>query len=65
MIAALTKNEDDPTAVAAAAAIRAAHPWGSLGQPEDIAKAAVFLASDDASWVTGHSLAIDGGYLAR
>jgi NAD(P)-dependent dehydrogenase (short-subunit alcohol dehydrogenase family) len=28
------------------------HPWGRLGMPEDIAKAAVFLASDGASWIT-------------
>ncbi|RDL37039.1 uncharacterized protein BP5553_04472 [Venustampulla echinocandica] len=65
MIAPMTKAKNDPTAIAATEAIRAAHPWGSLGQPEDLAKAAVFLASDDASWVTGHSLVVDGGYLAR
>ncbi len=34
-----------------------------LGQPEDIAKLAVFLASDDASWITGCSYTIDGGIL--
>jgi NAD(P)-dependent dehydrogenase (short-subunit alcohol dehydrogenase family) len=32
-----------------------------LGTPEDIANAALFLASDDASWITGSSLVIDGG----
>ncbi len=32
-----------------------AHPWGRLGVVEDIARAAVFLASEDASWVTGVS----------
>jgi 3-oxoacyl-[acyl-carrier protein] reductase len=32
-----------------------------FGQPEDIAKAAVFLASDDAAWITGATLVIDGG----
>lgn len=47
------------------AAVKAAHPWGALGQAEDIAKAAVFLASDDASWVTGHPLVVDGGYIAK
>ena len=35
-----------------------------LGQPEDIAPAAVFLASDEASWITGMDLAIDGGSTA-
>jgi 3-oxoacyl-[acyl-carrier protein] reductase len=39
-------------------------PMGRFGEPEDVAKAALFLASDDASYVTGHTLAVDGGYLA-
>ena len=34
------------------------------GKPEEVAAAALFLASDDASFVTGHALAVDGGYLA-
>jgi glucose 1-dehydrogenase len=36
-------------------------PWGRLGTPEDIGKAAVFLASDDADYVTGTALRVDGG----
>jgi glucose 1-dehydrogenase len=36
-------------------------PFGRLGRPEDVAKAAVFLASDLADWVTGHTLFVDGG----
>ncbi len=36
-------------------------PLGRLGQPEDIAKGMLFLASDDAAYITGHSLVIDGG----
>jgi len=39
-------------------------PLGRIGEPEDIVGAALFLASDASSWVTGHTLAVDGGYLA-
>ena len=41
------------------------HPLGRLGRPEDIAYGALYLASDEASFVTGTALVIDGGYLAR
>jgi glucose 1-dehydrogenase len=37
-------------------------PWGRLGTPDDIAAAAAFLASDDADYVTGAVLRVDGGY---
>ncbi|MBI5880099.1 MAG: glucose 1-dehydrogenase [Chloroflexi bacterium] len=37
-------------------------PWGRLGLPRDIGRAAVYLASDDADYVTGTSLLVDGGY---
>jgi NAD(P)-dependent dehydrogenase (short-subunit alcohol dehydrogenase family) len=40
------------------------YPLGRVGEPEDVAKAAVFLASDDASWITGEVLRVDGGLLA-
>jgi NAD(P)-dependent dehydrogenase (short-subunit alcohol dehydrogenase family) len=45
--------------------IRKNHPMGRLGEPEEVAKAIAFLASDDASFITGAILAVDGGYLAR
>ncbi|MEZ5855100.1 MAG: SDR family NAD(P)-dependent oxidoreductase [Hyphomicrobiaceae bacterium] len=38
-------------------------PWGRMGAPEEIATVAVFLASDLASWVTGQTIAVDGGQL--
>lgn len=39
-------------------------PMARFGEPEEVARVALFLASDDASYVTGHTLAVDGGYLA-
>jgi NAD(P)-dependent dehydrogenase (short-subunit alcohol dehydrogenase family) len=47
------------------AAMAKAIPVGRLGEPDDIASAAVFLASPAASWITGHTLVVDGGMLVR
>lgn len=41
------------------------HPAGRLGKPREVADAIVWLASDEASFVTGHPLLVDGGYVAR
>lgn len=43
----------------------AAYPLGRLGQPEDIAHAIIYLLSDASSWVTGHTLVVDGGVILR
>lgn len=48
-----------------AKAIVAAHPVGRLGNPEEIAEAVIWLCSDAASFVTGHSMVVDGGYVAQ
>ncbi|OQN98100.1 hypothetical protein B0A48_15932 [Cryoendolithus antarcticus] len=42
-----------------------AHPFRGLGRPEDLAKVCVFLASEDAQWVTGVTIPVDGDYTAR
>jgi NAD(P)-dependent dehydrogenase (short-subunit alcohol dehydrogenase family) len=54
--------ESDPNF---AAAVESAHPMGRFGQPEEVAAAVVFLVSDRASFITGHTLSVDGGYVAR
>jgi NAD(P)-dependent dehydrogenase (short-subunit alcohol dehydrogenase family) len=41
------------------------HPIGRIAEPEEIARAVLFLASDDASFVVGHALAVDGGLTAQ
>lgn len=46
-------------------AISARIPLGRFGQPEEVAKAAVFLASDDAAYVTGDTLVVSGGVVTR
>lgn len=43
---------------------RGSHPLGRIGQPEEVARAIAFLASDWASFITGTALAVDGGMLA-
>lgn len=40
-------------------------PVGRIGQPQEVAECILWLCSDDASFVTGHALAVDGGYVAQ
>ena len=59
-------DSSDPVLRATYETLAQKHPFGSrLGTPEETARAALFLASDDAAFVTGHTLAVDGGYLAQ
>jgi NAD(P)-dependent dehydrogenase (short-subunit alcohol dehydrogenase family) len=43
----------------------AAEPVGRMGKPEEIGEGVVWLLSEGASFVTGHSMSIDGGWVAR
>ncbi|RQH22340.1 SDR family oxidoreductase [Okeania hirsuta] len=58
---AFGKDDDSEAKVQMAAA----HPIGRIGQPEEVANAVVWLCSDAASFITGHSLTIDGGYTVK
>ena len=62
LTAAVMSTAPDPEAVRRERTL--AHPLGRLGQPLDIAGLAVYLASDESSWVTGATFPVDGGYLA-
>ena len=58
----IDRLRDDPILAEALATM---HPMGRMGLPEEIAGAVVWLCSDAASFVTGHTMVIDGGNLAR
>lgn len=56
--------EDQPDPAEARRLAESLHPLGRLGRPQDIADAMVYLASDEADWVTGTALVVDGGLTA-
>ncbi|MFL0179508.1 SDR family NAD(P)-dependent oxidoreductase [Mycobacterium sp. SMC-15] len=56
---------EEPGGSAYLAAVERMHPMGRIGEPAEVASAIVFLASDDASFITGAVLPVDGGYLAQ
>jgi glucose 1-dehydrogenase len=60
-----TPGEHESFGDAAIAAAGVKLPWGRIGTPADIGKAAVFLASDDADYITGTALLVDGGFRFR
>lgn len=60
-----TPGEHEAFGTAAIAEAAPSLPWGRLGTPADIGKAAAFLASDDADYITGTSLVVDGGFCLR
>jgi NAD(P)-dependent dehydrogenase (short-subunit alcohol dehydrogenase family) len=59
----LLSQTEDPQS--ARAALVARQPIGRLGTPEEVAAAALYLCSDDASFITGSSLVLDGGWTAK
>jgi 2-keto-3-deoxy-L-fuconate dehydrogenase len=63
MVAPFITNAPDPGS--ARCEREALHAMNRFGQPEEIAKFAVYLASDESKWTTGGAFPIDGGYLAR
>lgn len=60
-----TPGEHASFGTAAIAAAAPTLPWGRLGTMDDIGRAAAFLASDDADYITGTSLRVDGGFTLR
>jgi NAD(P)-dependent dehydrogenase (short-subunit alcohol dehydrogenase family) len=56
---------DAPNPAAKEAEMSRPYPLGRLGHPKDVAAAILFLASDEAAWITGASLLVDGGLTAR
>ena len=63
MVEGYVAGKGDPAA--ARKAVGDLHPLGHMGEPDDIAWGVVYLASDEAKFVTGTELVIDGGYTAR
>ncbi len=63
----MRKNPDSiyPPGISYNYIVKTLHPIGRIGTPEDCAWAAVYLASDESSWVTGSSLMIDGGFTCQ
>jgi NAD(P)-dependent dehydrogenase (short-subunit alcohol dehydrogenase family) len=62
---AVAQLREDPSGAEYLADIERMHPMGRLGEPAEVARAIAFLASDEASFITGAVLPVDGGFLAQ
>ena len=60
----LTRPADEPDSPEVLAYSHARTPFARLGQPEDVARAAVWMASDECSYVSGTNVLVDGGWMA-
>lgn len=65
MVERFAEKQEDTTVDEFREQLAAAHPIGDVGEPEDIANGIAFLASDEAKFMTGSELIIDGGYTAQ
>jgi NAD(P)-dependent dehydrogenase (short-subunit alcohol dehydrogenase family) len=61
----IAKLRAEPDPALAEQRVRANHPLGRIGEPDEVASAIAFLASEQASFITGATLAVDGGLSAR
>ena len=64
MAAILTGKTGSAVSPETLAYAKARTPLPRFGQPDDVARAALFLASDEASYITGENLMVDGGWMA-
>jgi NAD(P)-dependent dehydrogenase (short-subunit alcohol dehydrogenase family) len=62
---AVARLREEPSGAEYLADIERMHPMGRLGEPAEVARAIAFLASDEASFITGAVLPVDGGFLAQ